>query len=409
MTNITKIADFIEKELSGAEFNELYDGINFYKKMPQPNMRYDIFHYKLGLNTDTEHFKPNTYKKNNFHPYKEDNFCFYEESKCHLYFGYTTIKDRIAVIKIPNDARVYIAKDKFKADKIVITDIITIDDISTNIAINLLQKGCISLQYVKEQTEEICKLAIIKSYHYYDNYNNEPKCYYNYDDYVQRHSKQLKYVKVQTEEICRLAVQGDGCALKYVKDQTEELCKIAVHNFGLALEFVKEQTEEICKTAVQQNGHALELFVQNQTEDICKLAVQQNALMLQYVINQTEDICSLAVHQDGLMLQYVKEQTEYICKLAVQQNCDALKYAKEQYRTDTICKLAVQQNGRMLKYVKNQTEEICKIAVQNTSSAEYYVLQMTDDIHKIFKKQKARETDAYVRTLTQTDTDSDSD
>jgi hypothetical protein len=95
--------------------------------------------------------------------------------------------------------------------------------------------------------------------------------------------KALEYVNEQTEEICKLAVQQDGYALQFVKEQTEEICKLAVHHkYGWALQFVKEQTEELCKLAVQQDGCALE-FVKEQTEEICKLAVQRNWQALQYV------------------------------------------------------------------------------------------------------------------------------
>ena len=56
-----------------------------------------------------------------------------------------------------------------------------------------------------------------------------------------------RFVKEQTEEICKLAVQQDGIALQFVKEQTEEICKLAVQQNGHALKYVSTsfQTEEI--------------------------------------------------------------------------------------------------------------------------------------------------------------------
>ena len=48
----------------------------------------------------------------------------------------------------------------------------------------------------------------------------------------------LQYVKEQTQEICIEAVKQDGYALQYVKEQTQEICIEAVKQDGYALEFV---------------------------------------------------------------------------------------------------------------------------------------------------------------------------
>jgi len=42
---------------------------------------------------------------------------------------------------------------------------------------------------------------------------------------VQENSESLKYVRNQTDEICKLAVQENSESLKYVRNQTDEICK----------------------------------------------------------------------------------------------------------------------------------------------------------------------------------------
>lgn len=57
---------------------------------------------------------------------------------------------------------------------------------------------------------------------------------------VKRYGWALQYVKEQTEEICLAAVKQNGLYLRYVSEQTEEICLAAVKQNGLALQFVNE-------------------------------------------------------------------------------------------------------------------------------------------------------------------------
>lgn len=91
---------------------------------------------------------------------------------------------------------------------------------------------------------------------------------------VAKNPYNIQYVREQTEELCKLAVQIYPYTIKYVKDQTEELCKLAVENNGYAIEYVREQTPELCKIAVEEEPYALEYvnleFITQEILDICK-------------------------------------------------------------------------------------------------------------------------------------------
>jgi phage regulator Rha-like protein len=248
--------------LSGTDFKKTFSG-PFYKFLNN-DYKHHNFTYNLGLNVDNEQFNP-------IGECQKGGLYFCELDKCHLY--YSGFGNYLARIDVPDNAKVYIETDKFKADRLIVSTITHFDNVPIEFWIKLLKYDGFALQFIKEQTEEICKMA------------------------VQQNSNALNYVKKQTEEICKMAVQQNSNALNYVKKQTEEICKLAVQQYGLALVYVKNQTKEICKLAVQQNGLALD-YVKNQTEEICKLAVQQNGLALDYVKNQTEEICKLAVQQN---------------------------------------------------------------------------------------------------------------
>ena len=92
----------------------------------------------------------------------------------------------------------------------------------------------------------------------------------------------LQYVKQQTEDICLTAVQEDGRALRYVRQQTEDICVAAVRQCPGAITKVQKQTPKICLTAVQQDPWMLQ-YVEHQTEEICTAAARRDPRALQYV------------------------------------------------------------------------------------------------------------------------------
>lgn len=278
-------------EISGGKFNHLFRGRKFYKFLFN-HLAHRGFQYELGLNIDFRPFNPHG-------ECSEGGMYFCDEFTCHLFWK--DYGQKLAVIKIPNDARVYIEKDKFKTDKLILTNIIDFKNLSDDFWINMLDKEGLVLQFIKHQTEELCKIA------------------------VRQNCLALEFVENQTEDICITAIRKCTYALRFVKDQTDALCKEAVSRTGESLCRVKKQTNEICEIAVQQNGLALR-HVRNQTDNICKIAVQQCGDALMYVINQTREICIMAVQQYGLALRYVKIQDDYIRNLAVQQNRLAEQY-----------------------------------------------------------------------------------
>ena len=58
---------------------------------------------------------------------------------------------------------------------------------------------------------------------------------------VEENGYALQYVQDQTEEICLKAMEQNGLALQYVLDQTEEICLKAMEQNGLALQYVDER------------------------------------------------------------------------------------------------------------------------------------------------------------------------
>ena len=279
--------------LSGTEFNEQYPNTEFYKVLTTDCKHYD-FTYQHGLNIDHIPFNPTREcSLGGLHFTEVDKVSYWIDRFKSVY---------IAKVTIPSNASVYVEKDKFKADqfvldldnKVLIKDFYMWEN-EEFCKISVSQADTYNLVFVRNQPDEICKLAVKHDY------------------------RALEYVLLQTDEICKIAVSNHAYALEFVKDQTDEICKLAVSKNGYGLEFIKVQTDEICKIAVSKNGRALQ-YVINQTYELCKLAVSQNAYALKYVINQTDELCTLAVSKNPFVLEYVKVQTVELCKLAVSHN-----------------------------------------------------------------------------------------
>ena len=69
---------------------------------------------------------------------------------------------------------------------------------------------------------------------------------------VKQNANALQYVKDQTEEICLVAVKQNGQALRYVKDQTIEICLEAVKQNEYALRYVNENQIQKNKITLEE-------------------------------------------------------------------------------------------------------------------------------------------------------------
>lgn len=170
-------------EITGAEFNTTYNNVKLYKFMYDDLTHYG-FSYKIGLNIDFRPFNPTG-------RCLEGGLYFCEESKCHEYcFAFGT---KLAYVTVPNDAKVYIENDQFKADKLIITDIVDFECIPDKFWIMLLEKHSFALKYIKKQTNEMCEKA------------------------VKRTGYAIEFVHDQTEEISRLALEQNADSIRYIR------------------------------------------------------------------------------------------------------------------------------------------------------------------------------------------------
>ena len=227
--------------LDGQSFNAKYQG-KIFIKLTNVSENHNGYQFRTGLNIDSLKFNPSgECQPGGIY------FCLLEDLSLWLNYGGQQMF-YVRFVTIASDAQVWIEINKFKADRLILSDRVKIGDLKV------------------WEDNDYCLAA------------------------VQRKGLSLCYVKEQTPEICLAAVEEDECALQYVKEQTPEICLAAVEQDAYTLRYVKEQTPEICWVAVQQDVDTLQ-YAKAQTPEICLAAVQQNYEAFSFVIKKTPEIC----------------------------------------------------------------------------------------------------------------------
>lgn len=217
VNNKAHYGKYINTVMTGVEFKKIFHN-HISCKVVGLNER--GFHYEVGPVVNDEEFYPS-------------GNC----SKGGLYFcdateigSYWEIYGRnIAMLELPDDARVYIEESKCKTDRFVIQKILSIEEffeelqsISHSSIISILKRNPLLIEYVKSPTEEMCLTAV----------ENDPKYFDCIDGYVLNNNtnRALGCIdpQYQTPKICERAVKTDERNLKYAKYQTHAMCVSAI-------------------------------------------------------------------------------------------------------------------------------------------------------------------------------------
>ncbi len=188
-----------------------------------------------------------------------------------------------------------------------------------------------------ELNENIFKY-ITKSKFINDFYNNQ----LNIKQILKENSDMIFFVKNQTEELCKLAVSYSGFSLEYIKNQTYDICKKAVQQTIQSFKFVdkKLQTKELCIISlIRKKTDTYPFNIQYVREDLL-----------------TYDLWKIAIQNHGLSIKYMNldYQTYELCLLAVK-NCkeQLLINIKSQFHTDELIEIEKIKNKFSRKFIKN--------------------------------------------------------
>ena len=235
---------------------------NMYYKILNPSMCHRMFQYKIGLNTST--------KGGGFYICKKKDIGYW------LRLHHNPI---ICEAVLCEDSVIHKGRRKIRTDKIILQNPLPIREFlgkqDEDTLIDYVYDDGMNLEYIDQQTPDICKLALKQNGRSLQFVKNPNKSHYL--EAITQTGRALQYVHEQTQSLCLHAVKQNGMSLKYVNKQDKTICMMAVHNNGNALKYVKEPTPYIYKVAVEQNGYALQ-YIEHQTDELVNLAILQNPL-----------------------------------------------------------------------------------------------------------------------------------
>lgn len=118
--------------------------------------------------------------------------------------------------------------------------------------------------------------------------------------------KNLQYVKYQTNKVCKAAIDNNSAAYQLVGVKNYEISRHAVLADPFNLFFVPKQTKHICTAAVMTNPDMLQ-FINNQTEAICLCALRADVSALRYVKELTPNICKYLLESGKVIAKYINK------------------------------------------------------------------------------------------------------
>ena len=150
-------------EITGKKFNEEYKDVVCVKFL-NDDLTHFNYTYKNDLNIDTKKFTPYGHCKSG-----GLYFCTIDNAKIFIkLYG-----NKFSYVKIPDDARVYVEKQKFKANKIILEKIQHISvfinklsDDNNPILDSLIEEDAYFLGYITNPSDDLIKKYIQNNIHY---------------------------------------------------------------------------------------------------------------------------------------------------------------------------------------------------------------------------------------------------
>jgi hypothetical protein len=237
-----KPKDIYMKECSGKRFNWIHKGRKFYK-ITNSEEDHKGFQYKDGLNVDTIQFYPNEACEAGGLYFSDDvNFVSY------LLYG-----PHIREVTIPDDARVYSEKDKYKADKIVLGPRCLIEESDVWKDIDLCEERVklngMVIKYVKNQTDTMQRNAVQKSPGAYM-YMVNPT--YETQKFIAKHKPfAFAYnINIIDKNLQDIAVFNAPHMIMLIENPSEELQNIAVKEFPYVYGYIKNPCKSVTEFAM---------------------------------------------------------------------------------------------------------------------------------------------------------------
>lgn len=227
----------------------------------------------------------------------------------------------IADVEVPDDAQMVKICDKYKADRVVLSNFRSVREF-------LAEQDDATL-YMWLQLAAICDLAAL-------------------------------------DVIVTQATLSDDILLGVLDD--DRSCVTA--------QFFKGRSDRVRIAAVQRNPEMLELFEKPISEAVYLAAIASNPERVFVGLkhdDQTEALCLAAVQRSPNLLMQVQKQTPAICFAAVMEDPHLLELVDPELQSEGLCMAAVALDWTVFKMVRVQTPNICRLVLSKFPDARSLV------------------------------------
>lgn len=222
-----------------------------YYKLTNKKEEHDGEKFQTGENV-------NCVKFNSTGKYLHDELDFFHESQ--LLFFRMFYPYWIREVTFPEDAKIYLEKDKYKCNKFILSER------------SLFSKFKINLK------EEI-QLAAVKQHGSVIQYIQNNVAIGNSNGSNSTGSNSTGCI---SEEVQLAAVNQDGWLIQFIENPNEKVQLAAVVQSGWSIQFIKNPNEKVQLAAVRHDGTIIE-YIQNPSEEVQLAAVKQNEYAIQYI------------------------------------------------------------------------------------------------------------------------------
>lgn len=379
------IETYTGQTLSGRDFNALI-GSEPMIKFTTDTENHNGFQLKTGLNIDTKPF----YNKGSC---SRGGIYFTSLYNFHLWSNYGSKQCvQFRYVTVPDDAKVYIERSKFKADRIVLSDPQPFNSVSQlwtdpryythfdrtsynaqNIPYVMNERFNMPEEYYMAFTKTFPTFAshiapkFLKNKEFrmklYDlnskifsqltNYRDSSECLDAIGKYPAIYRELTTSEKVN-HEIYTAALAADPMMLSSIhhKSQTSDICQYAFSHNPATFQFINPTfyRPEMYLPAVTANPSNFKLIpFGEQTDEIIMAAVEKDGMMITHADYQTYPIAHAAIKQHGVAYQYVENQRP----LTIVREADG---TTSQMYDDSLIELAIQTHPRAVLHMKTFVE-----------------------------------------------------
>lgn len=184
-----------------------------------------------------------------------------------------------------------------------------------------------ALQYIRNQTPEICKYAVnLQSKTIQYARNAAPETYLLA---VLLDPENLQYIEHQTDYMKNHAIEQRSSTIRYVINPTAEMLRKSINDDPDNIQYVPHVAQELWELAIGFEPSVIKYYLfseekRQEYDDLCHRVLDANAFLIENIKNPSLDIAIRAVSMNRDLIKQIQDP---VIKKAVEEMLEQQRYA----------------------------------------------------------------------------------